>query len=242
MSEGDTKYVYYVPERKKWRARYWNGVILKDIGAYDTKDEAWYRYKVYDKGHHWVGMIQGPYFGFIYKMTHKATGKIYIGLKQRFHWTGPVGGYKCTDPSDDRWEPLAWKESDWHLYTSSSKDVNKMIQEGNIWDWEYEVLEMCEDKLKLHLAEVAWQMKLNVLEELDEDLSYKYLNRNIASKIFRPTYTPSELKEAKDKTLRGLKAYYLKPKLCTICGSIIPWGYPQCCKESKDMGGFKDVR
>ena len=147
------------------------------------------------KTHKIGGITQFPEntFGFIYKVTHKPTGKSYIGKKVLFHnkkqkigkrelekLQGVVGrrpSYK-----------LIIKESDWKNYYGSQKEIKQLLLEGKKNEFEREILKLCPDKKSLTYFEVKYQMIYQVLEKPD-----KWFNNNILGKFF-----PSDLDGMKE--------------------------------------------
>jgi hypothetical protein len=235
----------YLQPSGTYKTASWNGSKLEYFGTYDTPEEADYRLAIGSNGHHWNGMEDGPYFGFVYRITHRATGKMYIGKKQLFRWVGPRGGYKCTDRTCEDWDPKAWAANDWELYTGSSIPLNNEIAEGNVWDYKFEVLKMCRTKLHLFVTEVKYQIEEDVLDALDDNGEYKYYNENIAGCDFRAPFKKSEVAIQKEQVMEEVREYYLKPRICSKCSSVIPYGQESCsCQEviKKDKGGFSDVR
>ena len=123
-------------------------------------------------------------FGFVYIVTHKPTGKSYIGKKVLFHnkkkklgkrelekLQGVVGrrpAYK-----------LEVKESDWFNYYGSQKDIKQLLLEGKKDEFERTILKMCPDKKSLTYFEIKYQMIYQVLEKPDE-----FFNDNILGKFF----------------------------------------------------------
>ena len=210
-------------------------------GSYKSVKKAEYYGFLKINGHHWKGMDKGDNFGFIYCITNKKTGKMYIGSKQFLLWDGPTGGYKCSDMRNDWFDPYAWRDNNWTEYTGSQKGLNKEISEGNIWDYTFEVLEMCQDKMSIHLSEVLRQLELNVLEELDEDGEYLYYNENIARTDFRAPFKKSDVLEARANDEAAMGSYYLKPDL-DASGSVIPYGRLQNKVAPLETGGFDDIR
>lgn len=228
--EDGPEYVYR--SGLKYRGRYYIGGRLYSAGIFDTPEAAKYHAKVARDGHHWQGMLEDDlsrYFGFTYLVINQRTGKRYVGKKQFYLWTGPQGGYKCTDPSKEYWDPKAWKKNDWELYTGSSDELNEDIGEYGISSFSFHILELCTSKLDLHLSELKWMIKWDVLEALDSNGDYAYYNKNIASLEFRAPFKHSDVAEAKGKTHEAMRLYYLKPTYCT-CGRLIPFGFERCCK------------
>jgi len=123
-------------------------------------------------------------FGFVYIVTHKPTGKSYIGKKVLFHnkkkrlgkkelaaLTGIVGRrptYK-----------LEVKESDWKKYYGSQSDIKQLLLEGKKDEFERTILKMCPNKKAMTYFEIKFQMIYQVLEKPDE-----FFNDNILGKFF----------------------------------------------------------
>lgn len=224
--------VYPAPRGEGWSVMDWEkGGKLKYYKKFDNIREATYERLLWTQGHHWniTEDIPKDAFGFIYKVTNLNTGKMYIGSKQFYYWNGPVGGYKCTDPSDEWWDPLAWRPGMWEKYTSSSDDLNIEILKGSIYDYKFDILELCQDKLELHLAEVRHMMKRDVLEATDEHGNWLYYNKNIAGKIFRPPFSMSDAKEMIEQSKEDMRNYYLKPNRCEECDDVLPFGKMGTC-------------
>lgn len=217
--------VYDILGRLGYRASIWDAERkVKQVGVYRSIREAEYRRKVALKGHHWDGVEHDPEnaWGFIYLITNKDTGKMYVGKKQYRLWAGPPGGYKCTNPLDTTWfDPSAWKENNWQLYTGSCVPLqNDMF---NPWDFSFEVLKLSADKLENHLDEVLEMIQRNVLEELDADGNYLYYNSNIASLEFRAPFLKDDMVAKRALSLETLRNYYLKPTLCKKCGRVLEY-------------------
>ncbi len=230
--------------RDKFRVKYQEHGTTYGIGTYDTVEQAEYMATLGRFGHHWVGMQAGPYFGFTYLITNKRTGKRYVGLKQFYLWNGPVAGYKCTDMENEWWDAKAWRDNKWQEYTGSSIKLNNEIALGNVYDYKFEVLEMCRTKLDLHLAEVLYMQEHNVLEAVDEQGDYLWYNENIAGCEYRAPFRKCDVKEAAEGTMEAARKYYLKPSLMPD-GSVIPFGHIPKTEEIVmpwKTGGFNDVR
>ena len=222
--------VYLDTRNGRYEAQVWkrNGKP-KSIGVFDTPEEASYVRKCKLDGNHWELMPEErqEYFGFVYQMTHKETGKLYIGSKQFHFWDGPVGGYKCTDPNVEEWDPTLWKDSDWHQYKSSATDIAAAAKVAP-WEWEYKVLSLHKNKLSLNLAEVHMQIERGVLTTTDANGDYLYLNGNIMGKEYRPPVPIEKLRAMREDSKQALRDYYLKPTLCTSCGMVLPFGETRC--------------
>lgn len=222
----------YPADNGKYRAIAWENRKHYWSGTFDTADEAHYEQLVNSQDNHWEGMppnsMEGA-FGFIYRITNKETGKMYIGSKQFYRWAGPQGGYKVTDPLDDEFDPKAYVEHDWRYYTGSSVELNQEMAFVDKWEYRFEVIELCRNVLDLHLAEIRWQVDEGVLEALDESGQYLYYNKNIAGKLFRRSAPKENVLATKEETEEAIRVYYLKPRVCQ-CGSTIPYGTDRCTK------------
>ena len=123
-------------------------------------------------------------FGFVYIVTHKPTGKSYIGKKVLFHnkkqkigkrelekLLGVVGRrptYK-----------LVVKESDWKTYWGSNKEIVELSKTEPDDHWEREILAAAPSKKLLTYYETKFQMIYQVLEKPDE-----FWNDNILGKFY----------------------------------------------------------
>lgn len=64
-------------------------------------------------------LLDGSYAGFVYMIEFPETGMVYYGMKQIYQRVKTANKIKPTS-----------KENGWREYTSSSKVVNRMIEEG----------------------------------------------------------------------------------------------------------------
>jgi hypothetical protein len=85
-------------------------------------------------------------FGFIYLIKDTTTGMMYIG-KKIFRGTGKLN---------------RGKPSNWRVYTSSSKDINALIEERGINSFEFYVLEQYYTRGGLSWAETWSQCHVEV--------------------------------------------------------------------------------
>ena len=127
-------------------------------------------------------------FGFIYRVVHIPTGKIYIGKKVLFHqkkikltkkelleYTHVAGrkpAYK-----------LAMNESDWKTYYGSNKEIMVMLKEGKHDEFKKEILCLATSKKLLTYYETKHLFVYSVLEKPDE-----FFNDNILGKFFRKDF------------------------------------------------------
>jgi serine/threonine protein kinase len=111
-------------------------------------------------------------FGFIYKVTDTATGRMYIGKKQ-------LMSYRTLPPlKGEKKKRKVVKESDWKTYYGSHPDLKKAVKE-NPEHFKREVLQFVTTKKQLTYYELVYLIKEDVLgNEL-------YYNDNILGKFFR---------------------------------------------------------
>lgn len=211
----------------------WNkGVNNKRTGGkagYVDPLQAAYDRRVFKRGHHWQGMPKSldDFFGFTYRITEKATGRMYLGAKQFYYWDGPVRGYKCTDPRDPDWDISLWRDGEWQTYQSSSKPIHKLINEKP-WLFEFEVVRLHHNKLDLFHAELEQQIEADVLNTVDDNGDYVYLNEQIMGVEYRPPVPKARLRAAKEAAETKVRDYYLRPSVCDDCGEVIPYGERRC--------------
>jgi hypothetical protein len=239
----------YQREIGKYRAMYWDGESLRTIGSFASPWRAYYDLNLsLNGGHHWEGMPDShlSYFGFIYLITERSTGRMYAGKKQFYYWDGPVGGMKYTDPQSPLWDAKAWKPGEWELYTGSSEELNEAIEKNGIENYRFQVIAVSRSKLDLHIAEVNYLLARNVLHARTPDgKQYLYYNKNIAGMEFRPPYFPEVLEEERAKDLEEIRNYYLKPQVCPECNRILGFRITECpCgaqEEQHEYIGFEDL-
>lgn len=100
-------------------------------------------------------------YGYLYRITNKITGKLYIGMKF-FH------------------------AGNWKAYTSSCKPLNEDIEALGKENFKFEILFSCESRGGTVYAEANMQHKLDVLTATAEDGSRLWYNNNIAAIKFIP--------------------------------------------------------
>lgn len=127
------------------------------------------------------------WFGFIYRIIEKDTGREYIGKKQ-FHSTTR----KIIKNRKNRKTII--KESKWKTYTSSSTHINNAITEKGIENFGFYIESLHKTKASLYYAEVERQVIEDVLRtRLEDGITPKYFNRQIgAVKFVPPVVTPEE--------------------------------------------------
>ena len=126
--------------------------------------------------------------GFVYRIVHKPTGKVYIGRKILQNTTKvklgkkelkELAGVVGRRPS----YKIAVKESNWKTYWGSNKSFIKFIKEEGEEMFHREILEFASNKKQLTYLETKYLFKLDVLER-----SKLYFNDNILGKFFKKDF------------------------------------------------------
>ena len=127
-------------------------------------------------------------FGFVYRVIHEPTGKIYIGKKVlQFNRKAKLTkrdlalheGQSGRKPSFKR----IVKESDWKTYYGSHKEILALIKDGKEDDFKREILTCVTTKKLLTYEETKALFLYEVLQKPDE-----YFNDNILGKFFRKDF------------------------------------------------------
>ena len=146
---------------------------------------------------HWDISLVGRFnpndhFGFVYQITHKESGKSYIGCKHLYK-------YRKT---------IRTTESDWKYYCSSSKYLEPDIKKFGKRAFSFVILLLCKNKRDLYYNEMKMQVDLDVLG------SDNYYNKNIGGKrFFRPVESY--------KSMAGINNYkYLGPFTITYDNGV----------------------
>jgi hypothetical protein len=115
-------------------------------------------------------IIPSEAYGYVYLITNKITGKMYIGKK--LFWFRKQKTIKGKRKSIK-------VESDWRTYWSSSDEVKQDVVELGENNFTREILHICNNKGSCNYLEAKEQMLRNVLES---DL---YYNSQIQCRIHR---------------------------------------------------------
>jgi len=107
-------------------------------------------------------------FGFIYIVTHKPTGKSYIGKKSLFHNIKKKLTKKelaeQTGPGRKSATRVVVKESDWKTYYGSAKPIMELIKGGKQEEFTREILQLVPNKKLLTYYECKYLFEYSVLE------------------------------------------------------------------------------
>jgi hypothetical protein len=102
-----------------------------------------------------VEALDPQYMAFVYLITNKLTGRMYIGLKQTtFAKTRQVKGKK----------KRIRVESDWRDYWSSSEELKKDVKQFGPENFTREILHWCTLKSHANYLEAREQIDRRVLE------------------------------------------------------------------------------
>lgn len=122
-------------------------------------------------------------FGFIYIVTHKPSGKSYIGKKSLFHNIKKKLTKKelaeQTGPGRKSATKVVVKESDWKTYYGSAKPILELIKDGKQQEFTREILQLVPNKKLLTYYECKYLFKYGVLEH-----PLEYFNDNILGKFY----------------------------------------------------------
>jgi hypothetical protein len=130
------------------------------------------------------------FFGFVYLIEQKSSGRAYIGKKQlKFK------------RQRTKFDSSRTKESDWRDYTSSSDIVNDLITEAGKDDFEFRILKLCTGRCALTYSEQEMQFAQDVLRARLPNGEKKFFNRTIGYKNFAGVEKQTE--EAKLKISLG---------------------------------------
>ena len=117
------------------------------------------------------------FFGFVYRITNRTTGKQYIGRKYFIQRRKPRGGKRKVS-----------SESNWKKYYGSSPELTADIKEFGQDNFRREILSLHTTLGKVNFEETRQLFVNNVLTEALEDGSPAYYNSNILGRYYRKDY------------------------------------------------------
>ena len=133
------------------------------------------------KNGHWNNLPNDfdpdDWFGFVYQITNKETGRMYIGKKQ-------IHSYRRKKVKGRKNRKRVTSESKWKEYTGSCEELNLEIKNTGKEKFTFEVLKLCKTRGELTFSEVEYQIKNDVLTLLLEDGTRAFYNSNIMSRWF----------------------------------------------------------
>ena len=130
------------------------------------------------------------WFGFIYRIVEKNTGKEYIGKKQFFS-----KNRKIVKGRKNR--KVILKESNWKTYTGSSDYLQARISEFGLENFDFFIESLQPTKGALSYAEIELQVTEDVLRAKLPNGERKYYNKSIGNIKFTPPDKVSSKTRAK---------------------------------------------
>lgn len=102
--------------------------------------------------------IPEGYIGFVYKITNKLNGRMYVGKKNFF-----FSRTKQVKKKKKRFKV----ESDWKTYYGSNEELNDDVVKFGPENFRRDILRLCKTKAEFGYFEAAIQFELKVLESDD---------------------------------------------------------------------------
>jgi len=107
------------------------------------------------------------YYGFVYLITHRASGRMYVGRK---YLTLKRGKKRLP--------------SKWQAYWGSCKELTALIEAEGEEAIERRILTWCRTRQDINYEEMAEQVRREVLTALLPDGSRAYFNGNILNRFY----------------------------------------------------------
>lgn len=132
----------------------------------------------------YTDISQFPEFihGFVYVITNKTNGKIYVGKKiLQNKLSKPLTKKEISEwdkPGRVPKKKKVVKESNWKDYWGSNKELVEDLKKLGEENFERRILQFCRSSKQLTYFEMLWQLHFNVLCE-------ESYNQNILGKFFR---------------------------------------------------------
>ena len=127
---------------------------------------------------HWCNSLVGDFdpddwFGYIYEIVCTINNRRYVGKKQfRFlRKKKPLKGRVNKRHS--------YVDSDWRLYTSSSKHVHNLIDSCGLCNFTFTIIKLCDNKSQLSYYETYFMIHKEVMTLRDASGELVYLNKQI---------------------------------------------------------------
>ena len=119
----------------------------------------------------------GDFFGYVYCITNKTTGKKYIGRKYFVQKRKPKGGKRRVT-----------SESDWKKYYGSSPELKSDISRYGKDNFSREIMSLHTTLGKVNYEETKQLFLNNVLIEALDDGTPAYYNSNILGRYMKKDY------------------------------------------------------
>ena len=131
----------------------------------------------YYKGTAFTSDDIGDFFGYVYCITNKTTGKKYIGRKYFVQKRKPKGGKRRVT-----------SESDWKKYYGSSPELKSDISRYGKDNFSREIMSLHNTLGRTNYEETKQLFLNNVLMEALDDGSPAYYNSNILGRYMKKDY------------------------------------------------------
>ena len=131
----------------------------------------------YYKGTTFTSDDIGNFFGYVYLITNKTTGKKYIGRKYFVQKRKPKGGKRRVT-----------SESDWKKYYGSSPELKADVSRYGKNNFSREILSLHTTLGKVNYEETRQLFLNNVLMESLDDGTPMYYNSNILGRYMKKDY------------------------------------------------------
>ena len=131
----------------------------------------------YYKGTAFTSDDIGDFFGYVYCITNKTTGKKYIGRKYFVQKRKPKGGKRRVT-----------SESDWKKYYGSSPELKSDISRYGKENFSREILSLHTTLGQVNYEETKQLFLNNVLMESLDDGTPMYYNSNILGRYMKKDY------------------------------------------------------
>ena len=119
----------------------------------------------------------GNFFGYVYLITNKTTGKKYIGRKYFVQKRKPKGGKRRVT-----------SESDWKKYYGSSPELKDAIKLYGKESFSREIISLHKTLGKVNYEETRQLFLNNVLTEALDNGEPAYYNSNVLGRYYRKDY------------------------------------------------------
>ena len=119
----------------------------------------------------------GDFFGFVYRITNKVNGRIYIGRKYFYAFRTPKGKKRKQK-----------QESDWKKYYGSCPELKEDIKLYGKEQFKREIISLHNSKGQCNYEETRQLFFNNVLTEATKDGTPAFYNSNILGRYMRKDY------------------------------------------------------
>lgn len=151
----------------------------------------------------WIGIPQciDGYEGFVYLVTNKLTGRMYVGRKYftsktRVKVKGSLRKKRKTS------------ESNWRHYKTSCQELKDDISNLGLDSFEFRILHLCRTRAETNYLEVKEQFARDVLNSKLSSGEDAYYNGNIMSRYFKPKDSGPEYDKKCESISKSLKEGY----------------------------------